>query len=417
MGKPDKKKQGRGVQEKQQEKRVDADRRARLRPHQHVDYVGATLGYAKDDLNDDDYVDDPLASTQDVAQEDEDMANLEEEDPRVLDNDTKPSDQEADEQNEIAPGNDEKCDSDTMDDGAEVHAEMSANVADNNPATGDDADVRLGGSTAAGVLTSDIPSSAKEGGEVTADNVETGVETGGRAVETGDSIVLHNMESNGSSSNNGDGLAHDGTVDVNDNGGDVAVFNVCEGESRGPERGEPPSTVAESPEQKRRQVESITDTEDVEPQLKHHKVAENTGKTRQLARRKTKTWGEREKVTKTHSSVENEVPSLLEATFDTWEAFTTTVKSYEAKYYLHYRVRSSETRDKHNSRAGATAIPAHLTHSYKRMRCTHAATQAGRGTGRHGHDQRFTGCAASFVVCSARIVESGVGKWKVFYCP
>ncbi|KAL3667844.1 hypothetical protein V7S43_007394 [Phytophthora oleae] len=129
MGKQGKKKQGRRVQEKQQEKRVDADRRARLRPHQHVDYVAATLGFAKDDLNDDDYVDDPLASTHDVAQEDEDMASLEEEDPRVLDNDTKTIDQEVEAQNEIAPGNDEKCDGDTADDGAEVHANVSANIA------------------------------------------------------------------------------------------------------------------------------------------------------------------------------------------------------------------------------------------------------------------------------------------------
>ncbi|KAL3661494.1 hypothetical protein V7S43_013254 [Phytophthora oleae] len=344
------------------------------------------------------------------------MTSLEEEDPRVLDNDTKPIDQEIEVQNEIAPGNDEKCDGDTADDDAEVHANVRANIADNNPARDDDADVVLGGSTAVSVVASDIPSSANENGEVTADNVESGVETGGRVsaeVETGDSIVLHNTENKGSSTNKGEGLAHDGTEDANDNGGDVAVFNACGGESRGTEREEAPGTVVEFPEQKRRQVESIMDTDDVEPQLKRHKVAESTGQTRQLARRKTKTWGEREKVMKTHSSVENEVPPLPEATFDTWEAFTTALKSYVAKYYLHYRVRSSETRDKHNSRAGATAIPAHLTHSYKRMWCTHTATQAGRGAGRRGHDQRFTGCAASFVVCLTRIVESGIGKWKV----
>ncbi|GMF29292.1 unnamed protein product [Phytophthora fragariaefolia] len=65
------------------------------------------------------------------------------------------------------------------------------------------------------------------------------------------------------------------------------------------------------------------------------------------------------------------------------------------------------------SRAGVDSIPDHLSHSYKRMWCTHGITQASRGEGLRDAQLRYTGCEASFVVRAVKIVKRGNAKWQV----
>ncbi|KAG3234187.1 hypothetical protein PI124_g20758 [Phytophthora idaei] len=48
---------------------------------------------------------------------------------------------------------------------------------------------------------------------------------------------------------------------------------------------------------------------------------------------------------KAHKPVENLKPDLPAKTFDSWNQFQSTVADYKAKYFLHFRVRSST---KHN---------------------------------------------------------------------
>ncbi|KAI9990015.1 hypothetical protein PInf_020321 [Phytophthora infestans] len=67
-----------------------------------------------------------------------------------------------------------------------------------------------------------------------------------------------------------------------------------------------------------------------------------------IVRRRTKTYDSREKMMKAHQAVENVKPPLPVRTFDSWETFQEALRCYEAENYLHYRVRSSETRAKCN---------------------------------------------------------------------
>ncbi|OWY91918.1 hypothetical protein PHMEG_00039280 [Phytophthora megakarya] len=87
------------------------------------------------------------------------------------------------------------------------------------------------------------------------------------------------------------------------------------------------------------------------------------------------------------------------------------------KEHLLFRIRSSETAAKHNSRAGATQIPAKMTHSWKRLWCTHGSGQASRSEGRRNRGSRYTGCEAGFMVRSESIVEDGQAKWVVRVVP
>ncbi|KAG6945951.1 hypothetical protein JG688_00016284, partial [Phytophthora aleatoria] len=50
-----------------------------LRERKHVDYVRSVQGCTRDPSSDEDYIDDPFATTEDVANEGADMENLEEE--------------------------------------------------------------------------------------------------------------------------------------------------------------------------------------------------------------------------------------------------------------------------------------------------------------------------------------------------
>ncbi|KAI9995714.1 hypothetical protein PInf_012782 [Phytophthora infestans] len=65
-----------------------------------------------------------------------------------------------------------------------------------------------------------------------------------------------------------------------------------------------------------------------------------------IVRRRTKTYDSREKMMKAHQAVENIKPPIPVRTFDGWETFQEALRCYEAENYLHYRGRSSETRAK-----------------------------------------------------------------------
>ncbi|KAG3073593.1 hypothetical protein PI125_g22215 [Phytophthora idaei] len=80
--------------------------------------------------------------------------------------------------------------------------------------------------------------------------------------------------------------------------------------------------------------------------------AQVTPPTHCLERRRTKNWGNRETMLKAHKPVENLKPDLPAKTFDSWNQFQSTVADYKAKYFLHFRVRSST---KHN-RFGAMLL-------------------------------------------------------------
>ncbi|KAG2993589.1 hypothetical protein PC121_g18736 [Phytophthora cactorum] len=93
---------------------------------------------------------------------------------------------------------------------------------------------------------------------------------------------------------------------------------------------------------------------------------------------------------KAHTSVTNYVPELPKKTFKDWTEFNHTLAYYTAEHYFCFRVRSSEPRAKHNSRHGITQLPPKMTHSFKRMWCTHGALQESRGEGCRDYDSRFT---------------------------
>lgn len=58
-----------------------------------------------------------------------------------------------------------------------------------------------------------------------------------------------------------------------------------------------------------------------------------------------------------------------------------------------------------------------MTHSFKRMWCTHGSSQESRGKGRRDYDLRFTGCEAGFLVRSERVVVDGQATWQVIVAP
>ncbi|POM66709.1 Hypothetical protein PHPALM_17386 [Phytophthora palmivora] len=94
---------------------------------------------------------------------------------------------------------------------------------------------------------------------------------------------------------------------------------------------------------------------------------------------------------KAFKSVNNDLPSLPEKSFNNWDDFHDTLKSYVC---IH---------------KGAVCLSQTMAYSFKRMWCTHGATQASRGEGRRNHDSRFTGCEAGFL----EIAVDGQGKWEV----
>ncbi|OWZ14873.1 hypothetical protein PHMEG_00011573 [Phytophthora megakarya] len=121
----------------------------------------------------------------------------------------------------------------------------------------------------------------------------------------------------------------------------------------------------------------------------------------------------RQKITSQHILIHNSKPGLPQKAFQTWAEFHERLKAYERKYYLCFRIRSSENANHYNSRPGVQRVPTAFTHKWKRMYCTHAVLQASRGQGRRSHDCRYTECQASFLVRCDYVVEGGIGRWMV----
>ncbi|KAE9204365.1 hypothetical protein PF002_g20652 [Phytophthora fragariae] len=129
--------------------------------------------------------------------------------------------------------------------------------------------------------------------------------------------------------------------------------------------------------------------------------------------RRTKTWESREKMKTAHVSVDNIVPELPQKTFSSWKEFEAARRSYEAKHFLCYRVRSSESAEKYNSRPDVSQLPAGFGYYFRRMWCTHAP----RGEGRRDKDSRYTGCEAGYLVRSEEVISDGQAKWQVCVVP
>ncbi|ETL40164.1 hypothetical protein L916_08605, partial [Phytophthora nicotianae] len=65
-------------------------------------------------------------------------------------------------------------------------------------------------------------------------------------------------------------------------------------------------------------------------------------------RRRTKTFEDRGEIVKARQGVVNVEPGLPKKSFKSWEEFEQVLHLYEAKHFLHFRVRSSETRARNN---------------------------------------------------------------------
>ncbi|KAG1713206.1 hypothetical protein DVH05_000926 [Phytophthora capsici] len=341
-------------------------RRAGLRAHKPVDYIHAAQGLIKDSKDDDDYIDDPMDTLADAANEDADMQGLVDEGNGIATNAAA----------KVAPTN------------------VSTNVAapdfdkvarSGKVAATDPAKVATTGNTVAKAAESTGTTDLNEE-EADSNREETGVEDADNQEEGDESNVADNNTSMASVSGARTTAGH-------------GVPKTYQKRKR---------SYAQNEET---DVDDNDDVRTASPMSKHAKTSVSAG--RRLPRRKTKTFEDRAKMLKAHKPVDNFVPELPVKTFHSWDEFHSLLQSYEEANFLHFRVRSSETREKHNSRPGAVRIPEHLSHSFKRMRCTHGVMQASRGEGRRDHGWRYTGCDASFTIRSTKVVKEGVAKWEV----
>jgi hypothetical protein len=162
-----------------------------------------------------------------------------------------------------------------------------------------------------------------------------------------------------------DGDAAAAAVGVGDGGGDAAAAAVGVGDAGGDAEITASSKDDESvmaratkSAQKQKRKRAVGDSEDdeVSTDIDDRRVAKvarvaNPFCPRQPSRkptRRSKTWESREKMKKAHNSIDNFVPELPQKTFKNWDEFEAVRRSYEEKYYLRFRVRSSETATKHN---------------------------------------------------------------------
>ncbi|KAE9232550.1 hypothetical protein PF002_g12350 [Phytophthora fragariae] len=109
----------------------------------------------------------------------------------------------------------------------------------------------------------------------------------------------------------------------------------------------------------------------------------------------------------------NVKPGLPKKTFANWEDFKKELERYHDEHKVFFRVRNSQSLEKHNTLPGAVRLPNHFTHSFQTLWCTHGATKASRGEGLRQGGQHYTGCEAGFKVRSAKVVKKGVAKWVV----
>ncbi|POM79210.1 Hypothetical protein PHPALM_3166 [Phytophthora palmivora] len=118
-------------------------------------------------------------------------------------------------------------------------------------------------------------------------------------------------------------------------------------------------------------------------------------------RRHTKNAENLDQMLKAHKSVNNQKPGLPQTTFDSWDDFQ--------QFWMRTERRTTCITASAALKSGTNF----LSHNFKRMWCTHAASQASRGAGRRDTDSRFTGCEASFPARSVKVVEDGTATWKV----
>ncbi|KAE9142334.1 hypothetical protein PF006_g12545 [Phytophthora fragariae] len=71
------------------------------------------------------------------------------------------------------------------------------------------------------------------------------------------------------------------------------------------------------------------------------KAAGDQPPTRHRERRRTKTWGEREKIAKAHQAVDNLRPPLSKKSFDDWSEFEEMLKAYQDANFVRHSARSS----------------------------------------------------------------------------
>ncbi|EEY64383.1 uncharacterized protein PITG_02971 [Phytophthora infestans T30-4] len=107
----------------------------------------------------------------------------------------------------------------------------------------------------------------------------------------------------------------------------------------------------ESPRE--RSIRTEEDSEDCRPLKRTRTSITNSVTTasavrQQRARRRTKTFEAREKISMSLQAVVNTKRGLPKKSFKSWEVFEEVLKRYEAEYFLHFRVRSSEARRKNN---------------------------------------------------------------------
>ncbi|ETP38984.1 hypothetical protein, variant [Phytophthora nicotianae P10297] len=341
--------------------RICAGRRAGLRDQKPVDYIRAAQGFTKDSNDDDDYVDDPMDTLADAATEDADMQKLVEENDGIAANAAA----------KVAPAN------------------VSTNAAASDPA----------------IVATSVKVAAKDPAKVAPT-----VNTVAKAAELASTTDLTEEEAEVNQEDVEDADGQEGNEsNVADGNTSLARASVARTAA-----GVPKTNQKRKRSYAQNEETDVDDDDDVRttsPVSKHAKMSSSAE--RRLPRRKTKTFEDRAKMLKSHKPIDNFVPELPVKTFHSWDEFHTLLQSYEEDNFLHFRVRSSETRAKHNSRPGAVQIPEHLSHSFKRMRCTHGVMQASRGEGRRDHGWRYTGCDASFTIRSRNAVKNGVARWEV----
>ncbi|ETM37574.1 hypothetical protein, variant, partial [Phytophthora nicotianae] len=151
-----------------------------------------------------------------------------------------------------------------------------------------------------------------------------------------------------------------------------------------------------------------------ESRRRRHAPDEEAGENIEDGRPSTCAWVDLTNcIVKARHGVVNVKPALPKKSFKSWEEFEQVLLLYEAEHFLHFHVRSSDTRARNNSRANATHIPERFLESFKRVWCTHGSTQSSRGEGLRICALRYTGCKASFLVRCVKIVKQGIAAWEV----
>ncbi|KAE9345628.1 hypothetical protein PF008_g8658 [Phytophthora fragariae] len=396
-------------------------RRTGFRPRKAVDYVQVAQGYTKDDEGDEDYVE------EDVTADDEEN-DTEVVDDEVVDDEVVVDDEGAKDTEVV---DDEKA-PDVGDNEEAKHEEKSGNALDPNKKAFDFADL----------VGDDDDTTA------THDKIAHGKAKpdGGIATAVGDNDGMFSDEDDDDTvSKANDVVFTDAVMEESEEGAGSkrqafeesirqfvrAAREGAEAAARTPNasRTAAPAPSTNPSKQVRGPMRKPAQSADASPPPKRAKVgreeeqrtvvkaAGDQPASRHRERRRTKTWGEREKIVKAHQAVDNLRPHFSKKSFDNWGEFEDMPKTYQDANFVLYRVRSSQSTQKYNSLPGVQKLPGTFTHQFKTMWCTHGTKQASRGEGLREKGQRYTGCEASFTVRSVKCIEGGVPKWKVCIDP